>query len=41
LRKDLLTDDPLVLANHIEGVQFDYLNANRGVGLSLTGVTER
>lgn len=39
VRKDLLTDDPLVLANHIDGVQFDYLNAAGGAAATIAQTT--
>lgn len=39
VRKDLLTGDSLVLANRIDGVQFDYLDSNGNVAASIGQAT--
>lgn len=39
VRKDLLTGDSLVLANRIDGVQFDYLDSNGNVAASVGEAT--
>jgi type II secretory pathway pseudopilin PulG len=39
VRKDLITGDPLVLANRIDGVQFDFLNSTGAVAATVGEAT--